>query len=780
MTDESRVDPTAGGPADAAPPADEGSGEGGERRRRRKRPWWRRPPSKGRRVGLAVGLAALAAPLAQASPVGVGPLDVLWSMAIAATAAHLGSTAKRGPLLVSATFAIAASRSFFAVFLGLGALALGALSTRNLRRRAFFARGSSAGATMVSLLASGRELPWWGTVVAVAGVAVPIVVSGYRHAGRDVRRRWALGFTVVALYVVGASGLAAIGALSGARDVDRGSAALEVGLAAARQGDVRTANAQLAVARSFLSDAHQSIRRLGMLGRVVPLTAQHVDSLSGLLDDAQRAAGQAARSAVVARTNDLKVTAGRVDVEAVAALENPLRRLSDNLAAVVEELEAGRDEPLLPLVKDRMERLDEPINKAWREAYTAAEAAATIPELLGADRTTRYLILFTSPAEARGRFGFPGSFAEVTFENGRLLLGEHGTTSAVFARLRPNQAAFDTRDDALAPYVAYGPTQTFLSSTIPPDFRTVARLASELWRQSGRQPVDGVLRLDPAMLARLLAFTGPIAVPGVDHLLTAENLEQYLVFDQYVEFEDENATRREVLESVSEAVVRRLQSADLPEPRTLVDVFRPMVDQGRFGAVAFHDRGGAFLDLIGLTGAFTPPASDGLTVANVNITGNKIDTFLSRRVRYEARVEDDRLRGTVAVELRNAAPDRRLPFYVIGSATEPPLPLGTNRTTLQVFTAVPATEILVDGEPARARSDRSAGRYVHQVVVELPPGGSATVELRLEGDLPPEPYSLVLGPGGGALPDEYEVAVDVEGRDRVSYRGRVLTEAHLG
>ena len=749
-------------------------------RRRAHRRWWRRPPSKGRRVGTAVALSAAVAPLAGASPVGTSGLDIAWAMGLAALASYLGSTAKRGPLLIAATVAVGASRSLFAVFLGIAGVALGALSTRNLRRRAFFARGTSAGATTVSLLASAPELRWWWTVLAVAGIVLPIVVSGFRNMERALRRRVAFLAVAASAYLVGASGLAAIGALSGAGDVDRGTTALEIGLAAARQGDVATASAQLEAARLALADAHEAVERWGFFGQIVPLTAQHVDVLEGLLADAEVAAGQASRTAVVAEANDLGVETGRVDVDAVVALQNPLRRLSDNLGALVDEVRDGGDEPLLPIVRDRLDRIEPTVTKAWREAFSAAEAARAVPGLLGADEPQRYLVLFTSPAEARGRFGFPGSFAEVTFRDGRLVLGEHGTTSAVFARLRADQAPFDTRDDRLAPYVAYGPTQTFLSATIPPDLRTVAGLAAELWRQSGREPVDGVLRFDPASLAPLLAFTGPISVPGVAEPLTAANLEQYLVFDQYVQFANENAPRREVLETVSEEVLRRLQSSDLPEPRVLVDLFKPLLDGGHLGAVAFDDAGGGFLELVGLTSDFRPPPSDGLAVANVNISGNKIDTFLTRTVRYDARVADGRLSGTLAVELRNAAPAQDLPTYVIGSATDPPLPLGTNRTTLQVFTAVPATEILLDGRPVRARSERSGGRFVHQIVVELPPGGAATVELRLGGPLPDAEYSLVLEPGGGAVPDEYSVAVDVEGRDPLTFRGRVATMAQVG
>ena len=338
-----------------------------------------------------------------------------------------------------------------------------------------------------------------------------------------------------------------------------------------------------------------------------------------------------------------------------------------------------------------------------------------------------------------------------------------------------NQSGFDVRDDQVVPYLSYGPTQTLLSATIPPDFPTVAQLAAELWAQSGRERVDGVLRFDPSALAVLLAFTGPIIVDDVPEPLTAINLERFLVFDQYVQFPQSQAPRRELLETVSELTFQRLQGADLPQPRLLVDLFGPLVAEGHLEVASFEGAESTFLDRLGLQGRFSPPAADSLLVTNVNITGNKIDSFLTRKVRYAADVADGRLVGTISVELRNAAPARNLPFYVIGSATRPPLPLGTNRTTLLVYTTVPVTEVLVDGVAQPVRSERTAGRWVHQLVVELRPGATRTVDLHVDGPVPDEPYQLLLEPGLGATPDDYTVDVGVPGGPVLTYRGRVTT-----
>jgi hypothetical protein len=360
-----------------------------------------------------------------------------------------------------------------------------------------------------------------------------------------------------------------------------------------------------------------------------------------------------------------------------------------------------------------------------------------------------------------------------------MLLGEHGSTVALLQVPDADQRAFDLGDPLLRPYVPYAVTRTVLSVTAMPDFRTVATAAAELWKQSGRAPVDGVLRFDPAALAPLLTFTGPVTVPSRDQPLTADNLVEYLLVGQYVQFPDLNAQapRREVLGAVADETFDRLQTADLPSPRALVDLFAPLVRQGHLDMVTFGKGELAFLDRVGLSGRLAVPTSDSILVTNVNGLGNKIDSLLSKTVTYKATVDGGQLTGTLRVAVHNAAPSKNLPFYVIGSTLKPEPPRGTNRTTVFVYTSVPATEILVDGRPVEALSQRTGGRWLHQVVVEVPPGGTGRIEMTLKGDLPDGAggaYHLDLEPGGGTSPDDYAVEVTHGGKTSTR-RGRVAT-----
>lgn len=728
--------------------------------------------SRRHRSWIAVALAASAAPFADATLVGTTALDWAWSAMFAALGALAATRAKRGQLLAVAVVAAACAQTGFSLALAAIAIAMGVFSTRKLQRRAVFSRGVSGGAAIVSLLAAAGEGAAWQVALGGALVAILLGTSAWKNSPRS-RRRDAL---VVVGLLFGLWGAASIAAAAGlATNADKlsvGSAELRVGLASARRGEAENAATHLARAHASMHSARVSLERYGAAARAFPGSAQQVEALIGVLSRLETATVEARRAAEVVVGDKLAVVGGTIDLDALMDLRTPLNRLSKALAAVVDEVDEYDGAPLLPPLRDRLEVLRTESWRAGDDAARGSEAAAALPDALGAQAPKRYLVLFTSPAEARGRFGFPGSFAEITMDDGRYRLGEHGSTSQILNALEFDQDGFQLGDPALRPYVAFGATRAVQAATIPPDFRTVARDVGEMWKQSGRAKLDGVLRFDASSLAPMLALTGPITVPGVPMPLTAANVEEFLVLGQYVQFPSAQAPRREVLQDVSDTVFERLETANLPNPRTLFDLFAPEVVQGHLHAASFTDDVADLLGHVGMDGRFDAPTSDGFMVTTVNGLGNKIDSFLTTNIGYRGTVKGHQADITETVRLVNGAPGSGLPDYVIGSFDKPAPPTGTNRMTVFLYTALPATSITVDGQPAaQAISAQTVGWWVHTVVVDLPPGGAAEIGLQLSGELPDGPYQLVLEPAGGANPEVYSVDVAVGDR-HVTHEGR--------
>ena len=252
-----------------------------------------------------------------------------------------------------------------------------------------------------------------------------------------------------------------------------------------------------------------------------------------------------------------------------------------------------------------------------------------MPEALGRGGRAATSSCSRRPAEARGRFGFPGSFAEVRSRTADI------ASASTAAPAPPSRRDRSRAPRSRRPTIGCSPTSRTASRTCS---RARSRRTSppwpgwaEGWAQSGRKPVDGVMRFDPSSLARA-APHGPCPGGRGGRAPHGENLEQFLLVDQYVQYSDEQAPRREVLDEVAETTFERLETAELPPPSGLVDLFAPLVREGHLQIVISTRT--SRRSTARPQRRVRRARSDCLVVTTVNSGGNKIDTFLDRSITY--------------------------------------------------------------------------------------------------------------------------------------------------
>jgi hypothetical protein len=406
-------------------------------------------------------------------------------------------------------------------------------------------------------------------------------------------------------------------------------------------------------------------------------------------------------------------------------------------------------------------------------------------------------VLFTTPVEARGRFGFPGNYAELVADNGKLSLPRFGRIS----ELEQGGVPGDQRKlsgplvaDMVSRYSRFDIKATWRNLTMTPDFVSLAQAAMQLYPQSGGQPVDGVLTVDPQGLAALMRFTGPVDVAGLDEPLTSDNAAQFLMFDQYKAFGD-NSTRIDVLETVARTTFRRLTSADLPGPRAISDQLDPMVDGGHIQFITKDVSNAVRLISLGMDGSLPPPPADRdtVTVTTANAAANKLDLFLHRSERYDVRWDPrtGQVKAKLRVTLQNTAPATGLPNYVAGNSVG--LPAGTNRSFVSLYSPFDLDRARVGGRETALQSETELGHHVYSTFVDIPPGGSTVIELDLSGtrkgsryhlDIPVQPFATadkadvrvtVAGAGSLAASDGAKVAGDTVTWSTTLDRPRTLT-----
>ncbi|CAN5528357.1 hypothetical protein BH20ACT2_BH20ACT2_15360 [soil metagenome] len=734
-------------------------------------------------------LAAIGAVAARPAPTGATVIDGLLTAILAVVIALAAARAKRWTWLVLAGVAATFASGVPALALALIALCL-ALASAFSRRPPQAMGALAAGAAFVALLLD-TNLGTHGLSAVVTGLAAaPVLVSGYRHARRR-ERRWARrSVEVVAVLVLVAGVGSLVAALAARPALERGVDQLENALQIASSGDSEAAAEQLrAAARSFERANGRLSSPWALPARAIPVVSQNVEALDGLTAVAERLAESAGTAAEDAELEDLTFRGGRLDLAALAAVQDPLAEAADALDEAAADLPDIDSPWLIAPVDRRLARIADEIAGARPQAQLALDAVQLAPDLLGGDGPRRYLVLFTTPVEARGRFGFPGNFAELTLDDGRLDMTRFGRSTELNDGLSASavpraERSLDGPEAYLVRYGRFDPAGTWQNITMSPHLPDIAEVAAELYVQSGGAPVDGVLLLDPWALAELLNDTGPVAIEGRAGLVTAENAASFLLRDQYLELPDTPA-RIDALETLAAVTFERLTAGDLPGPRTLGERFGPLVAAGHLGFVPLDSDEADLAQRLGLAGAYRPVVGDVLSVTNTNASGNKIDLFLERSLAYDVRWDPatGSVAATATVTLTNTAPADGLPNYLIGnvvgntSVTGEDLPPGTNRTYLSIYSPWLLEEARVNGRSTAVESQVELGRRVYATFLTLPPGGTVTVELDLRGGLRAgAPYVLDLDDSHLIEPDRVDLSVEVAGEGPLTGTGIELED----
>jgi hypothetical protein len=726
------------------------------------------------------GAAAAGAVLTRAEPTGLSTSDAFWSAALVAVVATFGATARRWTWFVPAGVAALIAGDSLAVALAAAAIVVAFGSVlRDTRSRA---RGALVAALGVIALLRADPIGFHGlSALMTAAAILPVVVSGYAHAGRRVRARTrkvaAIAGGVIALMVAGA----VLGAVSVADEVADGMRAIDGGMAAARDADDDLAAEELDQAARSLAAADSTLSSWFVApARSLPLIGPNVDAIGSLAAQASEVAEVTSLAANTADVDALRFVDGRLDPQAVAGMQEPLEQVMAALTRMGDEVDRARSPWLAGLVSSRIDRLDAQLDDAVPDTTTAINAVSIAPRLLGADGPQRYLVLFTTPVEARGRTGFPGNYAELVIDDGKLSMPVFGRVSELEAGGLGAARTLQLSPEMTARYGRFDIATTWRNLTMTPDFVSLALAAAELYPQSGGQPVDGLLSVDPAGLAAIMRYTGPIEVAGLDEPLTAENAEQYLLLDQYVQFEEDNDERVDVLDTVARTTFERLTSADLPGPRALSDHLNTVVDGGHIQFTTLDQATFLQLQAAGVTGYFAPPPDDldTVTLTTANGGGSKIDLFLKRREQYDVRWDPatGEVTSTLRVTLENTAPAEGWPDYVIGNSVG--LPWGTNRSFVSMYSPFALEAARIGGQPAGMQAEREVGRNVYSTFVDIPPGGTVELELDLSGTIEGRRYELDLPVQPFGSPDEIAVNVEVVGTTPV-VRGDATVEGNV-
>jgi hypothetical protein len=442
-----------------------------------------------------------------------------------------------------------------------------------------------------------------------------------------------------------------------------------------------------------------------------------------------------------ALTPDRLLADGRLDVQMLRKAAPQLSEISTAATRLGEQASAISEPGYLPLMRDARTALQAQTSELSDLLDHTALAAQLAPSMMGADGPRSYFMAFQTNAEARATGGLLGAYGVLRFDNGKPSVDTLGSNAQLYTASAP----IDLGAEYTSRYGFMKPTADIRNSNLSPHFPYAAQIWKSMWEQESGTTVDGVIAIDPVALSYILGAVGPVTLPDGE-VVTKDNVVELTESTAYVRFATDNDARKAYLQDISTAVVKKM-TGSVSSPRELLDALGKAVGEGRISVWSSLPADQQLLEKTPLAHEVPDDPAPYAQVVLNNLSGNKIDYYLTRVIEYSAGACDSATRNsTVTVRLTNTVQDgQSLPEYVAsqsglqGLVRTDILPPGSDATSITLFATKDATPrgVLVNGTRVPYFKATERGRPTFEVQLFVAP--QQTVEVKFELTEPTSP-----------------------------------------
>lgn len=418
---------------------------------------------------------------------------------------------------------------------------------------------------------------------------------------------------------------------------------------------------------------------------------------------------------------------GAIDVQAISAAADPVGAAKGAFAHADRRLSRLAPEGYLEPLRVAVDDLSDQIHDASYGLHAADRATDVLPQMLGAEKKRRWLLIFQNPAELRSTGGLPGASALLTADDGKIEMVKQYTAfpeapKPVLPLSGEELAMFDVQ---LGTY--------YQDANFTPDFGRSAELMAAHLRVNERQPVDGVLSLDPVALSYLLKGLGPMTVQGVT--LTPENAVDELLHNVYTRIEDPLAQNEFFAEVARRVFASFTEGAGAPEQ--MLEGLARAARERRLMVHSFDAAEQAKLSdtIVGQNLLEEVDGEPRVGVYLNDATGSKMSYFLDYEVDVRAtgcRAGQQKYAGEI--DLRSTAPAdaAKLPPSVTGSG-EFGTPLGDQLVVVHVYAPIGGEfdGVVLDGRTDEIFFDKHAGHRTASFALSFKPGERHSISFRM-------------------------------------------------
>ena len=290
--------------------------------------------------------------------------------------------------------------------------------------------------------------------------------------------------------------------------------------------------------------------------------------------------------------------------------------------------------------------------------------SSVLPYILGFDEERNYLLLFQNDEELRPTGGFIGSIGDLTIKKAKV---ENLVIQDVY------ELDGQLKNHVEPPFIVRRYLQPHLylrDSNFYLNYQETASTAAFIYNlESGKQP-NGVIAIDLRVLKEILKISGPVRLANYNITVTSDNVSDFIQSTIKDNFFPGSTQKKDVLNSVFNQLTLKLST----DPKFYLSIAKLLPDLLEQKDILISYSNNSIQKIFSANNyageySFKPSPepktiTDFLYINEANIGVNKVNSKISRKVAYEAMLEQGRVVSKARLLLTNTGKTDDYKVYV--------------------------------------------------------------------------------------------------------------------
>ncbi|MDF7640323.1 DUF4012 domain-containing protein [Bifidobacterium sp. ESL0784] len=231
---------------------------------------------------------------------------------------------------------------------------------------------------------------------------------------------------------------------------------------------------------------------------------------------------------------------GQINLQPILQAQQQIKKANDSMQGEVRAYhQLPAQKAKLGMVRKAYDASDKKLDSLAEKIDELSKTFQIVPDFLGANQSHHYAVMSMTTSEVRSGGGLVGSIGSLTTNNGKIAVGDF-QPNTVYIPYGPGKPT----DSEMEIFNTWGPEHMSLDVrdlAAAPDTARTATMMREIWAKTpegAKEPIDGVITIDPVFLQKLISINGNVKLSN-GQVLDGQNTTEYLLNTVYKKFSPE-------------------------------------------------------------------------------------------------------------------------------------------------------------------------------------------------------------------------------------------------